>query len=189
MKHRNLFSDFQLSKFEAFLTKKSNYTTDQKLQQFGLIIQATIALFLMITEPSIMIYFKFKSKQKGKLEIKNMLSFKSLTIIYSLGLLFSAIIQGMIMISKNKITYVLHYNVSIVGNVMLFLFAFSHKDARDFFKRKFKNFKEEIKFRFKSKVKNKEEGLAAETERVNDDNPIELIQVNNDEVYVIDLEN
>ena len=115
------------------MTKKTNYTTDQKLPQLGLIIQATIAIFLMITEASINIAYKLKSKQKGKLEIKNMLSFQSLTIIYSLGLLFSAIIQGIIMISKSKIDYVLHYNVSVVLNVMLFSFALSHQEARIFF--------------------------------------------------------
>jgi len=76
-----------------------------------------------------------------------------------------------------------------VLNVMLFLVAFSHEDARDFFKRKLKNFKEEMRLSSRSKVETQEERLTTETERTNEDNLIEHIQVNNNEVYVIDLEN
>ena len=171
------------------MTEKDKFTTDQKLPQFGLIIQVTIAMFLMITEVSIRMFFKLKSKQKGKLEIKNMLSFQSLTIIYSLGLVFSAIIQTIIMISECKISYILHYNVSIVLNFMLFLFSFSHKDARDFFERKWKNIQEEIRFSFKSKVKNKEECSTADMDHVDENNITAPAQVNYDDIHVIDLEN
>jgi hypothetical protein len=122
--------EFHLSKHEAFLTDSPNYTSDQKLPQFGLISQISIATFLLVTEISIKLFFSCKSKQKGKLEIKNTIGFKNLTVIYSLGLFLSAFLQGMIMMSEYN---VMHYNVSVVINMMLLSFILTDQEARKYF--------------------------------------------------------
>ena len=131
--------EFHLSKHEAFLTDNTNYTSDQKLPQFGLISQISIATFLLFTEISIKLFFSCKSKQKGKLEIKNTMGFKNLTVIYSLGLFLSAFIQGIIMISEYKVAYIMHYNVSVVSNMMLLSFILTDQEARKYFKQKFQS--------------------------------------------------
>ena len=125
-----IFLEFHLSKYEAFLTDEQNYTSDQKLPQFGLISQISISIFLLLTEISIKRFFSCKSKQKGKLEIKNTIGFKNLTVIYSLGLFLSAFLQGIIMMSEYN---VMHYNVSVVINMMLLSFILTDQEARKYF--------------------------------------------------------
>ena len=140
----------------------------------------------MITEISINIFFKFKSAQKGKLQIKNTISFKSLTIIYSVALFVAAFIQGIVMISEYKVAYVMHFNVTFVLIMMLLSFTLSHGDARDYFKQKTMNFKEETIWYFQNKfklLKKDEDRIAVEVDQFNQPLPV----VNN-EVYVIDLE-
>ena len=96
-------------------------------------------MFLLITEINIKLFFSCKSKQKGKLEIKNTIGFKNLTVIYSLGLFLSAFIQGIIMISEYKVAYIMHYNVSVVINMMLLSFILTDQEARKYFNLKFQS--------------------------------------------------
>ena len=61
--------------------------------------------------------FRFKTGPSGKFQIKNTISFKNLTIVYSLGLFFAAFIQGIIMISITMsllyaVQRILHYRAN-----------------------------------------------------------------------------
>ena len=138
----------------------------------------------MITEISINVFFK--SRQKGKLQNKNTISFKSLTIIYSGALFVAAFIQGIVMFSEYKVAYVMHFNVTIVLNMMLLSFTLSHDDASDYFKHTTINLKVETMLYFQNifKLSKKDEtSIAVEIEQTNQPLPV----VNND-VFVIDLE-
>ena len=80
----------------------------------------------------------------------------------------------------------MHFNVTIVLNMMLLSFTFSHDDARDFFKHKTKNLKVDTIWFFQNKfklLKKDENRFSLEVGKNNQPLPV----VNN-EVYVIDLD-
>ena len=90
------------------------------------------------------------------------------------------------MVSKYRVAYVMHFNVTIVLNMMLLSFTLSHNDARDYFKHKTMNLKVETMWYFQKKFKlfkKDENNIAVEVEQTNQPSPV----VNN-EVFVIDLD-
>ena len=103
------------------------YSTSQILPKLGLAFQIFIALSLLATEPSIRIYCNKRSKTNRNFKVKNIITIQKLTYIYSLGLLIAALFQGIIMISKYCVSYVMRFNVTFVLNFML-LFILASKD-------------------------------------------------------------
>ena len=88
------------------------------------------------------------------------------------------------MISEYKVAFVMHYNVTIVLNMMLLSFTLSHDYAREYFKHKTMNFKEEARWYFQNKfkiLKKDENSIVVEIEETNQ-------PVVHNEVFVIDLE-
>ena len=135
------------------------YSTSQILPKMGLAIQIFVALSLLFTETGIRIYCNIKSKANQNFKIKNIISFQKLTFIYSLGLLIAALFQGIIMISKYCVSYVMHYNVTLVLNIMLLLFILSNDDVKEFSllkakktKNNFQEFKMQVLKRFQKKI-------------------------------------
>ena len=178
-----------LSKYEAYLTDTPLYNWNQNLPHFGLASQILTAFFLMITAISIKIFFRLHVNKQGKPKIKNTISFKRLNIIYSLGLIFSALLHVFLMRNESKDAYVLHYSISIVLNTMLLSFILTDHEARAFFKLKFQSWKEERMFNlkmmnvFKTKYKIGPI-LGADLETGNEIK--RSIGIVNDEVFVID---
>ena len=142
------------------------YSTSQNLPKLGLAFQIFVALSLLVTETSIRIYCNIKSKANRNFKIKNIISFQKLTYIYSLGLLIAALFQGIIMISKYSVSYVMHYNVTFVLNVMLLLFIASNDDVKEFSCLKLKKTKnefQECKMRFKKQFIKKVAPISTES--------------------------
>eukprot|EP00092_Neocalanus_flemingeri_P106668 GFUD01136875.1.p1 GENE.GFUD01136875.1~~GFUD01136875.1.p1 ORF type:complete len:141 (-),score=34.57 GFUD01136875.1:140-562(-) len=103
-------------------------------------------MFLMITTISIKVFFGMKTNQQGKPRIKNSIGFQKLNIIYSLGLAFSAVLSGVMMMIQSKDVYTGHYHVTMVFNMMLLSFILGDHKAREFFRLKFQSWKEENMF-------------------------------------------
>ena len=137
-----LFSDSRLTKYEAFLTDSPHFKWNKALPHLGIATQIFTSIFVIVTSISIKIYFKIKTNKPGKLVIKNTITFKRLNYSYGLALLLSAVIQTIFMKNESTDTYMLHFTLSLGLNSMLLSFLIRDKEAIEYFKRKFQQFKE-----------------------------------------------
>ena len=91
------------------------------------------------------------------------------------------------MTSEYTVTYVMHYNVTLVLDMMLLSFVFSHKEGREYFLNKIEVMTFNIKIIFIKFPQNPKSSTIVDFERCT--NNRSSMQIINNDVYVIDLEN
>jgi hypothetical protein len=100
--------------------------------------------FLLLTDFIIQICFKIRKKTQ-KPKILNTINFKTLNLAYGFSLLGTAMLHLIAIQFKAKDTYIVHYTVSIVGNMMLGSFLFTNEDTKKYVKYKVKMWRDQKK--------------------------------------------
>ena len=95
------------------------------------------------------IFLKHKDKKLGKPRIKNTISFKSLNILYGIGLILASVVHLMLMQINSKDTFIVQYDITMAFNLMLLTFLVSNEDAIKFCITKCRSLKEEQLFKFR----------------------------------------
>ena len=145
-------------------------------------------MFLISTEISIKVFFKCRAKQQGKPRIKNTISFKSLNILYSIGLILEAILHMLLMQINSKDTFIMHYDSTLALNLMLLTFLVSNEDAMKFCFVKLSSWKEKQMFRLKDFrwIRNRNQvGQLQIIQHTRENIPLQPINRN---LFVIDVE-
>lgn len=91
-------------------------------------------------------FFRMNNNTNRMPRIKNTISFKRLNTVYSVGLLFFAVLNAVFMRILSKGTYIMCYTESFGINIMLLSLFLADKEARSFFKVKYLSWKEENMF-------------------------------------------
>ena len=183
-----LFSELYISKYEAYLTETPLQDWNKNLPNLSIVCQIMISMFLISTEISIKVLFKCRAKQQGKPRIKNTISFKSLNILYSIGMILEAILHILLMQINSKDTFILNYDIPLVLNLMLLTFLVSNEDAMKFCFVKFSSWKERQMFRFQvfRWIRNRNQvGQMQNIQHARENIPLQPINRN---LFVIELE-
>ena len=106
-------------------------------------------MFLITTAINIRVFLKRQDKKLGKPGIKNTISFKSLNILYGIGLILESIVHLILIQINTKDTFIVQYDITMAFNLMLLIFLVSNDDAMKFLYSKFISLKEEQKFKFR----------------------------------------
>ena len=147
----NYISEFFSSKYEAYVTNTKSFKYNKNLPMICFVFQFLTSVSLLLTACIIKICFTFR-KKKYKPKIKNTINFKTLNLAYGFGLLSTALLHLIVM---QLDTYMFHYTVAIVVNMMLGSFLYSNADARDYVKTKVQSWQDMRKLIKETKLEKK----------------------------------
>ena len=106
-------------------------------------------MFLITTAVNIRVFLKRQDRKLGKPRIKNTISFKSLNILYGIGLIVESIVHLILMQINSNDTFIVPYDITMAFNLMLLTFLVSNEDAIKFCITKYRSLKEEQMFKFR----------------------------------------
>ena len=175
----SVFLENYASKYEAFLTNKHGFMQNPFMSKFALGLQLfSAALMVVITR---MLKILFSGVKKTKTQKRNIISFKSLNILYILWMFITAVPFGLKMVEETP------YAVSLAGNVMLFSILIANEDSRKYVLMKISNWQMEQKEH--KTIKNRMKGhLSLWADKR--ENMMEMVSADqNNQIFVIDIEN